>query len=98
MLQPGLYCSEVNEGHWLHDYRVVIRVKETATAFHFMLENAVQLDNAIHLDSLFQRGEKQKVLIKKHGSGHAMRIWSDKDFTLYPYQAGMPYHFMRIAD
>jgi len=25
--------------------------------------------------------------------GHAMRIWSDGSFTLYPYHTGVPYYF-----
>lgn len=25
--------------------------------------------------------------------GHAMRIWSDGSFTLYPYRVGVPYYF-----
>ena len=30
--------------------------------------------------------------------GHAMRIWSDHDFTLYPYQAGIPFHFEWVGE
>lgn len=24
---------------------------------------------------------------------HAMRVWSDHDFTIYPFQAGVPFYF-----
>jgi len=34
--------------------------------------------------------------LKKNRGGHAMRIWSDGDFTIYPYQAGIPYYFKLV--
>ena len=27
-----------------------------------------------------------------------MRIWNDHDFTLYPYQAGIPFHFEWVGE
>lgn len=98
MLQPGLYCSEHQSDNYLDDYRVVIHLKETATAFHLTLEDGQFRYAAAQLEAMFERGEKQKVLVHKRGSQHAICLWSDHDFTIYPYRAGVPYHFTKIEE
>lgn len=98
MLQPGLYCSEHQSDNYLDDYRVVIHLKETATAFHLTLIDGQFRYGAPQLEDMFQRGEKPKVLVHKRGSQHAMQTWSDNDFTIYPYRVGVPYHFVRIEE
>lgn len=99
MLQTGLYCSEHQSDNYLDNYRVVIHLKETATAFHLTLVDGQFRYGAPQLEAVFQRGEKIRVLVHKHRRNqHAMCIWSDHDFTIYPYRAGVPYHFVKIED
>lgn len=45
---------------------------------------------------LFKNSER--AVISKGKGGHAMRVWSDEDFTIYPYQAGIPYWFQRVQE
>lgn len=36
-------------------------------------------------------------MIKKEKSQHSMNVWSDNDFTIYPFRAGIPFHFEKIT-
>lgn len=38
-------------------------------------------------------GMSRIVLPKDKPCRHAMRVWSDHDFTIYPFQAGVPFYF-----
>ena len=70
---------------------IVLEVYETKTAFVLtLMEQQVRYD-APQIDDMFQKSKR--VVIKKDGSKHAMRIWDDHSFTVYPYRAGVPYVF-----
>ncbi len=93
MLKEGVYISENNES-WLDRYRIKMKVKETEKSYIFRMveyENRYGYD---HIKTLFNG--KDKVVIQKNKGGHAMRVWTDKDFTIYPFQAGIPFHFKLI--
>lgn len=90
MITNGLYKAERHEGIF-DDYEVVVSVKETPKSYCFTLESIDSRYCADHIRMLFSKSNR--IVIRKIGSGHAMCIWSDKDFTLYPYQAGIPYYF-----
>lgn len=45
-----------------------------------------------HIEIMFG-GKKRIVLPKDKPCRHAMRVWSDHDFTIYPFQAGVPFYF-----
>lgn len=88
----GRYKAENNDDV-LSYFSIIIDVKETEKSYIFSL---VELDShysAHHMKSFFEKS-KRVVLGKKRG-GHAVRIWSDADFTFYPYQAGFPYYFVK---
>ena len=96
MLKPGIYRHRHEIDYVersLHVGDIVMQVKETASSFIFrLLENTVRYD-APQIDSLFR--DKDRVVIRKRGSGHAMRFIDGDDgyFVIYPYQAGVPYSF-----
>lgn len=90
MLQPGRYVSE-QDGDIFHAYRYVMEVKETAKSYIFKL---LQVENRYaddHIEVMF--GGKTRIVIHKDKHCHAMRVWSDHDFTIYPFQAGVPFYF-----
>ncbi len=91
MLKPGRYVAENNDSY-LSRYRIVMDVKETEKSYIFKL---VEYDNRYgydHIKTMF--GSKERKTIRKdRPSGHAMRVWGDDGFTIYPFQAGIPFYF-----
>lgn len=70
---------------------IMLDVKETANSYILLLiKNDVKYD-APQIDDMFFK--KEKVIIKKSGSEHALNDWQDGSFTLYPYRVGVPYLF-----
>lgn len=90
MLKKGLYVAESND-NYLDAYIVKMNVKETEKSYVFELVDFKSRYSATHLEMLFKNSNR--VLLNKQKGGHAMRVWSDEDFTFYPYQAGIPYYF-----
>ena len=95
MLKSGKYIAEHDNGIF-YRYRIVMSVKETEKSYIFELLEYVSRYSPAQMDMLFDKSKR--VLISKFKGGHAMRIWSDHDFTLYPYQAGIPFHFERVSE
>lgn len=93
MLISGKYKAEQHEGMF-HDYEVIMTVKETDKSYIFTLESINSRYCANQISILFEKSNH--VVIRKACGGHAMCIWSEKDFTLYPFQAGIPYYFKLI--
>lgn len=93
MLLPGKYVSEKTE-HYLDSYRIVMEVKETEKSYIFTLIDFQSRYSAGHIELLFSKSKR--VLLRKNKGGHAMRVWDNKSFTFYPYQAGIPYLFEKI--
>ena len=72
---------------------IVIKVHETDKSYSFeLLENTTRLDYD-HFILLFKGTNKTK--IKKLGGRHAIRVWNDRQFTIYPFQAGIPFYFVK---
>ena len=95
MLLPGLYRAE-NDDSIYDQYRIDIRVKETEKSYIFTLEDFKSRYSGAHIEMFFSKSKR--VVIRKDKGGHAMRIWSNSDFTIYPYQAGIPYWFRRLEE
>ena len=93
MLKQGIYKAENNDSIW-DSYSVKMHVKETDKAYIFQLIDLDTLYSAAHIEMMFKRSKR--FVLKKNRGGHAMRIWSDGDFTIYPYQAGIPYYFKLV--
>lgn len=90
MLKQGRYIAE-NNGSIFDKYRIVIEVKETEKSYIFTMleyENRYSHD---HFALLFKG--TNKATIAKNKGGHAMRVRGDDAFTIYPFQAGIPFYF-----
>lgn len=93
MLKPGIYLAENDESIW-DSYKITMEVKETEKSYIFRLVEFKSRYSGAHIEMLFKNSKR--VVIRKDKGGHGICIWSDSDFTLYPYQAGIPYWFKRI--
>ena len=90
----GRYKAEDNDDFQSHYYYyIVMDVKETDKSYIFTLVELESRYSASHMQLLFSKSNR--VVIRKNRGGHAIRIWSDDDFTLYPFQAGIPYYFVK---
>ena len=92
MLLPGRYKAENNDGIF-HEYSITMDVKETEKSYIFQLVEFNSRYSGAHIEHLFAKSKR--VVIKKSRGGHAMRVWGDNTFTLYPFQAGIPYYFVK---
>ena len=86
----GRYKAE-NTEDFLSYYYILMDVKETDKSYIFTLVELDSRYSASHMQLLFSKSKR--VVIRKNRGGHAIRVWSDDDFTLYPFQAGIPYYF-----
>ena len=93
MLKNGMYKAEHDEGMF-DRYKIVMNVKETEKSYIFELVEFDSRYGATQIETLFAKS-KRFVLTKKKG-GHSVQVWSDHDFTFYPYQAGVPLYFERV--
>lgn len=93
VLKAGLYKAE-HTGDIFHAYRYVMEVKATEKSYIFRLMEKERRYAHDHLEVMF--GSKSRIVISRNRpAGHAMRVWSDHDFTIYPFQAGIPFYFQR---
>ena len=93
MLLPGRYKAE-HDGNVFQAYRYIIEVKETAKSYIFKLLESENRYANDQIEGIFNN-EKRVVIPKDRPYRHAMRIWSDHDFTIYPFQAGVPFYFQK---
>ena len=96
-LNSGRYVAEVDDKGILGNYKITIYIKVTAKSYVFNLVELLGRYGAPQMEDFFSKGNK-KVISRDKPCGHAMRIWSEEDFTIYPFQAGVPYHFVREPD
>lgn len=92
MLLPGRYKAENNDSIF-HEYSITMDVKETEKSYIFQLVEFNSRYSGAHIEHLFEKSKR--VVIRKSRGGHAMRIWGDNTFALYPFQAGIPYYFVK---
>ena len=92
----GKYIYTQTDGHGNPIGHILINVSETEKKYSFeLLEDTTRYDYD-HFVLLFKG--KYKVSINKQGGKCAMRVWSDDDFTIYPYQSGIPFWFRKIKE
>jgi hypothetical protein len=94
MLKSGKYLAEHNNSIF-DQYRIVMSVRETEKSYIFELLEYVSHYGPAQIDMLFAKSKR--VVISKSRGGHAIRIWSDHDFTFYPFQYGIPFYFEWIG-
>lgn len=92
MLIPGRYRAVDDSNIW-HEYSILMDVKETEKSYIFRLVELKSRYSAGHIEMLFSKSKR--VVIKKNCGGHAIIAWGDEAFTFYPYQAGIPYYFVK---
>lgn len=92
MLLPGRYKAENTEDIF-HKYFITMDVKETEKSYIFQLVEFKSRYSASHIEHLFSKS--RRVVIKKNRGGHGIRVWGDDNFTLYPFQAGIPFYFKK---
>lgn len=93
MLLPGQYVAEKRD-HPMDNYFIIMDVKETEKSYIFALVDFQTRYGGAHIEMLFSKSKR--VVIRKNKGGHAMRVWDDRSFTFYPYQAGVPYLFEKV--
>lgn len=91
-----IQCGYCGLASIFDSYEIVMEVKETEKSFIFKLIKLENRSGADRIQLLFSKSNK--VILRKQNSGHAMRVWDDDNFTIYPYQAGIPYYFELIED
>lgn len=91
MLKEGLYTAQKDDGFIYDNYTVSIKVRETEKSYIFELVEFKSRYGAVQLESFFRKSNR--VVLNKERGGHGIRVWGDDSFTLYPYQAGVPYYF-----
>lgn len=91
MLRPGRYKAE-HDGDIFHAYRYIMEVKDTEKSYIFKMVETSNRYASDQIETMFN-GRSKVVLRKDKPCRHAMRVWSDHDFTIYPYQAGVPFYF-----
>ena len=90
----GRYAA-VNEDGVGIGYSITLDVEESEGLYIFRVVDFEGLWGASLLDLLFDTSGK--FVIRKDGVGHMLRKWADGSFTLYPFQAGIAYHFKRMG-
>ena len=95
-LQSGRYRAEDLDCLDPYErYIIEMDVKVTAKSYIFTLREFKRNYGATQMDDFFRKSER--VLLRRDkASGHAIRVWSETDFTFYPYQAGVPYSFKKM--
>ena len=99
MLKPGIY-KHVHFHEYVEDTvyegEISVCVKETPKQFRLEFIRSTVRYNAPQIDDMFRWSKN--VVISKNGSDHAIQVWDDVSFTLYPYRVGVPYLFSLEAE
>lgn len=106
MLQSGVYKAD--KDGW-DGYELTVDIKETEKSLILKIIDYKFRYSPVQIDTLFKtdfdrmsyeeqqniKNGKYRAVIKKQGGGHALRLWGDNSFTLYPYQSGVPFYFVK---
>lgn len=93
MLKSGRYKAE-NCGDVFHAFRYVMDVKVTEKSYIFTMKEKENRCAHDHLEIMF--GSKDRIVIPRNRpTRHVMRVWNDHSFTIYPFQAGIPFYFQK---
>ncbi len=90
MLREGIYKAEHNES-MTDKYLIKIRLKETDKSYIFELLEFESRYPPAQMEMFFKNSKR--VVLRKDKGGHAVRVWGEDSFTIYPYQAGIPFVF-----
>jgi hypothetical protein len=90
MLKKGFYIAEKDDDTF-GCYRIVLEVKETEKSYILKMKEYSNRYSYDHVEVMFKGKEKE--IIPKGKGRHAVNVWSDHDFTIYPFRAGIPFYF-----
>ncbi|MDD4509373.1 MAG: hypothetical protein PHY23_00410 [Oscillospiraceae bacterium] len=90
----GRYKAEVIGNIW-DSYLILMDVKETEKSYVFNLIDFQSRYGPTHIEDLFSKSKR--VVIRKGKGEHVVRTWSDGTFTIYPFQSGIPFYFVKQA-
>lgn len=93
----GIYVYRQKNSYGETVGHIKIKVSETDKAYLLeLLENTTRYDYDQFI-RLFDTSTKARINKTNHGgTRHAIKVWSDNDFTIYPYQSGIPFWFTRV--
>lgn len=93
MLKSGRYKAE-QDGDVFHAYRYVMEARETEKSYIFKMLEVENKYADDQIETMFG-GKNRVVLPKDKPCRHAMQVWSDHDFTVYPFRVGVPFYFVK---
>lgn len=88
MIKNGIYIMKDFDNQ-----ETEIKVKENDKTITFELIGEKPFFTRGDMDTFIYNQPNKKRTIKKLNGGHAIRIWNNEKFTLYPFQSGNPYLF-----
>ncbi len=93
MLKSGKYEAIVDDTV-MENYHITIEVKETDKSYIFKMIENINHYGPDHFELLFKKSDR--FVLRKDRPGHTMRVWDDRSFAIYPFQAGIPFYFQRV--
>ena len=90
MLKSGIYIAANESAIFTNNYEFIIEVEEKPKSYVFKFVRKSGYCPS-QIEMLFE--DRDKVTIKKEKSLHSVSVWSEEDFTIYPYRAGIPIWF-----
>lgn len=94
-LIDGLYLAERNNSMF-DRYKIVVRVTECEKSYKLELIEYDSRYSPAHIDALFEKSKT--VVISKKSVKHAIRLWGNDSFTLYPFKSGIPFSFRLMEE
>jgi hypothetical protein len=90
MLKSGIYIAAVESAILTNNYEFIIEVEEKPKSYVFkFVRKSGYPPTAI--EAVFDK--KNKITIYKDMSQHSVSVWSEEDFTIYPFRMGVPIWF-----
>lgn len=89
-LIDGMYLAEHDNGMF-DRYKIIVKVTECEKSYKLELIKCESRYSPAHIDALFEKSKT--VVISKKSVKHAIRLWSNDSFTLYPFKSGIPFSF-----
>lgn len=94
MLNGLFQCTTNWQGN--NEYDIKVKVKETEKSYSMQLIENNSRYSPGHIDMLFSK--KDRIVIKKEKSQHCIKnVLGDNSFVIYPFRAGIPFVFDKIA-
>ena len=74
-------------------HRVLYKIRYSPAQIDMLFKT--DFDHMSYEEQQNIKNGKYRAVIKKQGGGHALRLWGDNSFTVYPYQSGIPFYFVK---